>query len=395
MKILNVVWGPFPDIRLYKTGQHLGSLGHQVDILCLSSKEKTWGWGEVFRAELPGSLPRRLIKRLITTLRKNPTEFHWRYFEAFKKVFLQGKYDVVQWNDLPGCLEAAHFVHMQNKKIIFDMHEYYAENMWSTERDLGAVHYRYNMNAWLRYEKAVLNSVDQVWVNIEQMAQRIIGMYSISPNKIHIIRNAENPALWQNTAPTDILKHRFKDRRVLLFVGSCSPHRGLDVIIKAMPQIKRAIPNVALVIVGDGVGIPAWKILTEDLSLSDVVFFEGRKPFEEAQKYYGICEIGIIPHQKYGQTDNGVPHKLAQNLINKLPIVVSSCHCLERIVTTQKVGSVFQSGYPDSAADTIISLMNNPEYKETASKAAYAFATDGTFGWQKMKNDIQKAYEDL
>ena len=392
MKILNVVWGAFPDIRLDKTGQHLGELGHQVDVLCLEAREGSWSWGEVIEAELPGSIPERAFKRAITVLRRNATEFPWRYLKAFQKIFDAGNYDVVQWNDLPGACEAALYVHAAGKKIILDMHENYADNMWSTERDAGEISFRYNMNEWLRYEKKALQKVDQVWVNIEEMAQRLIGMHHVNPVKVSVVRNAEDPMIWSENQASEDLKVRFQGKRVILFVGSCSPHRGLDVVIKSMPTVLQTISNAVLVIVGDGVGIPAWKELVEKLNLHGSVIFEGRKPFKTAQKYYDIAEIGVIPHQKYGQTDNGVPHKLAQNLINGLPVLVSSCHCLERVTLSENIGLSFQSGYPDSAAAKLLWLLMNPETAKQYGQNAKELATDGFFGWQSMHDNIAEAY---
>lgn len=394
-RILNVVWGGFPDIRLEKTGRLLGEAGYQVDILCLKADSDEWQWGNVLEAKLPGSIPVRAVRRLITTLKRNATEFPWRYFAAFEAAFKAGNYDIVLWNDLPGVVEASAVVHDSGAKLVFDMHENYAENMWSTERDEGKTSFRYNVNAWLRYEKAALSEVDRVLVNIDEMGERLIGMHSVAPDKISVVRNAEAPDIWPKPTPPQELVERYKGKQVMLFVGSCSPHRGLDVIIRAMAMVRNQLPDLRLVIVGDGVGVPEWKALTKSLDVDDIVAFEGRKPFKVAQQYYGIADFGVIPHQKYGQTDNGIPHKLAQNLINGLPVLVSSCHCLERMVKQEGIGLVFRSGYPESAAKKILEMISSDEKRDEQSNAALEVSTSGVFSWPQMGRDIVSAFQDI
>ena len=391
-RVLNVVWGPFPDIRLEKTGRLLGEAGYQVDVLCMEAASTDWSHGEVIEAKLPGSIPERLIRRLITILRRNPIEFSWRYLGAFESVMATKKYDVVQWNDLPGVVEASEVAHHYGAKLVFDMHENYADNMWSTERDEGRPSYRYNVNAWLRYENAAVKVADRVLVNIDEMGERVIGMHGVSSDKLSIVRNAEPPDLWSESRPSQDLRARFADKDVMLFVGSCSQHRGIDVVVRAMALVREKLPNLQMIIVGDGGGIPKWKSLAAELRVDDIVIFEGRKPFREAQKYYAIADFGVIPHQKYAQTDNGIPHKLAQNLINGLPVLVSSCHCLERVVGETNTGLVFRSGYPSSAAQKIVEMMTDATQRVAFAKASRHTGTDGIFGWEQMRSEIIDAY---
>lgn len=394
-RILSVIWGGFPDIRLEKTGRLLGEAGYQVDILCLSANSHAWRWGNVIEANLPGSIPTRAIKRAITMIRRNATEFPWRYLSAFETEIGRQRYSAVLWNDLPGVVEAAKIIHDQGGRLVLDMHENYAENMWSTERDLGVQSYKYNVNDWLRYEKAATEVSDLILVNIEEMGERLIGMHGVIPSKLKVVRNAEPPDLWPQPQPSPELARRFAGQKVMLFVGSCSPHRGLDVIIRAMVDVRETVPDLRFVIVGDGVGVPKWKALAAELKVDDIVLFEGRKPFHQAQEYYGVADFGVIPHQKYGQTDNGIPHKLAQNLINGLPVLVSSCHCLERAVTEMGFGLVFRSGYPESAGEKIIEMTSSSENRKHWCNAARKTTVEGAFSWRQMGEDVVSAFQGL
>lgn len=395
MRILNVVWGDYPDIRLQKTSRILSEAGHDVDVLALASKSDSDVFAKVLVAKLPSNPVERLIRRAILSVKRSPVAFSWRHERAFMATLnTTPSYDLVIWNDLPGVVEGAAHAHRRGIPFVFDMHENYADNMWSTERDLGVRSPCYNMNDWLAYEAKALAASDRVLVNIEEMGERAIGMHFTSPDKFAVVKNAEPPDLWCNVAAPAALRDRFEGKFVLLFVGSSSIHRGIDTIIKAMPTVLSRHPDTVLVVVGSGNGIVGWQKETRHLGLDDHVFFEGRKPFEKAQQYYHIGNIGVIPHFKYGQTDNGIPHKFAQNLVCGLPLLVSSCHAMERVVRETGCGEVFRAGHPRDAARAI-NAMRESERLEDMRRKALELVDRGEFSWASMSRSLLAAVENF
>lgn len=391
MRVLNVVWGPFPDIRLLKTGRLLGEAGHTVDVLCLSRKTAAWQWGEVIEAPLPTSIPKRAWHRLSYQLRRDPTVFAWRHHQALLAVLSRKSYDVIQWNDLPGLREAVTAAHAHGARLVFDMHENYADNMWSTERDLGVRSWAYSMNDWLAYEAVAVAAADHVLVNIEEMGQRLTGMHGIDPARMTAVRNSEPPDQWAELPRDPELTERFKGKLVLSFISSCSKHRGMDVVIRALPAVLAQAPHVETIIVGDGNGLPGWKALAAQIGVAERVHFEGRVPFAKALAYYAVSDIGLIPHHKYAQTDNGIPHKYAQILMAGMPVLVSSCHALERLTRQLDCGEVFAAGNPGSAADAILRLTDEATRRRLGANGRKA-ATDGLLSWLQMGEDIRSAY---
>lgn len=392
MRILSVVWGPFPDIRLQKTGRHLGEAGHVVDILCLQASDKNWAWGSVIEADLPGSIPLRAFHRAAYMLRRDPTVFPWRFRYAFVRALEAARYDLVIWNDLPGLLDAKETLAQHGTRLIFDMHENYADNMWSTERDLGISSWHYSMNDWLRYEAKAVKAADHILVNIEEMGQRVVGMHGVDPRRMTAVRNAEPAEVWRDLPRDPDLAKRFEGKFVLSFISSCSRHRGMDVIIKAMPAVLQRRPDIAVVVVGDGNGLLEWKALARQCGVEGNVHFEGRLPFARAIKYFSISDAGLIPHHKYAQTDNGIPHKYAQNIMAGLPIVVSSCHALERLTRELDCGVVFAAGDPQSAAEAMITLTDDGTRTRLGSNGQRA-ALSGVMSWDRMKSDLLRACE--
>src|SRR5690606_23611638 len=126
--------------------------------------------------------------------------------------------------------------------------------------------------------------------------------------------------------------------------------------------------------------------------VDDIVVFEGEKPFEQAQQYYRIAKVGVIPHYKYGQTDNTVPHKLAQNMIMGVPTLTSSCHALQRLVGELGIGLSFESGNPDAAAKAILAADDAEKRLGWIDAGLKATADGGSYSWSAMMKTLRGVY---
>lgn len=397
-RVLNVVWGAYPDIRVQKTNRVLKESGYETEVLCLSRKLAPEDSETIHVVSPPKDFLTRARNWFWDHTGLKATRFSWYHLKSFEKILSSRSYDIVHWNDLAGAVPAVEVAHRFGAKFILDLHENYPYNMWSTERDLKpviarpkATKGRYDLNDWFRYEAEAVQKADKVVVTIDEMKSRLIGMYEADPDKISVFENAEPLELEKEGSLEASLLDKYREKTVMLYVGSCSLHRGLDVIIRAMALVKNKMPDLVLVIIGNGYGLSKWKTIAAELSLEDRVHFVGSLPYSEARKYYQIADWGVVPHHKYGQTDNTLPHKLYQNFVHGLPTLVSSCHALERVIKETEAGVIFTAGVPRSAAEAFL-LLNQPELKERLSQNARKAAESGPHSWNHAVESLRSTY---
>src|SRR5262249_23271172 len=87
---------------------------------------------------------------------------------------------------------------------------------------------------------------------------------------------------------------RFRDSRpTILFVGRLDPRNGLDFLLKALEQVARTLPDVRLVVVGDG---PLRKTYEKRAGarLGGQVVFEGPAT-ETRPQYYASADVCCFP----------------------------------------------------------------------------------------------------
>jgi len=80
-------------------------------------------------------------------------------------------------------------------------------------------------------------------------------------------------------------------RFILLSVGRLRYYKGLDDLIRALPQI----PDAKYVVVGDGPMYGEWQQLARSVGVADRVFFVGEVSDAELPYYYAACDLFVLP----------------------------------------------------------------------------------------------------
>lgn len=77
-------------------------------------------------------------------------------------------------------------------------------------------------------------------------------------------------------------------------------YKGIEKVIKVMPEILKEIPDLYYIIIGDGDDRKNLEKLAENLGISDRVIFKGYLPDEKLNFYYKNCDLFILPSKEEG-----------------------------------------------------------------------------------------------
>ncbi len=75
-------------------------------------------------------------------------------------------------------------------------------------------------------------------------------------------------------------------------------YKGVDVTIRALPEIAQTEPNVKYLVIGRGDDQPRLQGLAQELGVSDRVVFAGFVPTEELALHYRVADAYIMPSQE-------------------------------------------------------------------------------------------------
>jgi phosphatidylinositol alpha-1,6-mannosyltransferase len=85
------------------------------------------------------------------------------------------------------------------------------------------------------------------------------------------------------------------DRPVVVCVSRLMPRKGQDVLVRALPGIRRRVGDVGLLLVGGGPSRSRIESLVKEYGVGDSVHITGSVPFEQLPSYYRAGDVFAMP----------------------------------------------------------------------------------------------------
>ena len=286
------------DLRVENEVSALQNAGHYVSILCLNyGKKKPYEEfknAKVFRISM--SL---FIKKKLKGLNNTVLNFYPLFWSIHIKKFIkQNDIQVLHTHDL-WMLES---VYKANKKfnlpVVADLHENFVHAL---------NHYKYantfpgnfiiSKKRWKNSEIKWTKKANYIITVIEEAVKRYRSL-GVDEDKIFVVANYVNLDSFLASTIDKSLLDKFKDKFTLTYVGGFDSHRGLECVIKSVPQLIKTIKNFKLVLVGSGSNYDDLVTLANSLNIRDYISFEGWQPNSKLSSYIKASNLCIIPHLK-------------------------------------------------------------------------------------------------
>lgn len=84
------------------------------------------------------------------------------------------------------------------------------------------------------------------------------------------------------------------DSLVILTVARLTKRKGIDTVIRVLPDLLRTFPNIVYVVVGSGPELTHYKQLSGQLGIEKNIRFVGRVSDDELPKYYAMSDIFVL-----------------------------------------------------------------------------------------------------
>lgn len=138
--------------------------------------------------------------------------------------------------------------------------------------------------------------------------KKLLEEIGVQPEGIHIIHPGVEAAAFRSNGDARRVvrrRHNLGDACILLTLGRLQRRKGQDMVIKALPLIKKRFPNVKYLIVGIGEELDLLQRLACDQGVSDSVLFVGSVADDERSIYYAASDIFIMPNRQIGADVEG------------------------------------------------------------------------------------------
>jgi len=233
-----------------------------------------------------------------------------------------------------------------------------------------------------------------------KFAHKVIGVSSaIKEDMMQRHLKAERLEVIDNGVPVekfDRLSQRGRLRSLLrvaahdclvMIVGRLEIEKGHEIFLKAAAEVVQHVPHVKFLIVGDGPLMDHLKRLTQDLNLSDLVFFTGI--LEDMPSVYAAGDIMV--NASYTE---GLPMTILEAMASHLPIVASDVGSVGTVIQNGDNGLLLKPGDPQTLAAAIINLVKDPCKRALLSEKAYQDVCT-RFSDTHMARKYKQVYEDI
>lgn len=181
---------------------------------------------------------------------------------------------------------------------------------------------------------------------------------------------------------------------IIGYIGSIVSYEGLDDLISALKKVLLSIPNVYVVIIGNGNALPALQTQVSTLALEKhVLFLKQLKP-TEVFRYFSIFDAVVLPRKPYTVCQLVSPLKPFEAMAMRIPLIVSDVLALKEIIKDGINGLVFPAGNYELLAERIVALaMNRKGGEELANRAYQDVLQHHT--WDKIVQTISTTYDNI
>jgi len=196
--------------------------------------------------------------------------------------------------------------------------------------------------------------------------------------RIEVLRNGVDLQLFR---PVDREATRRKlgmSRTALLSVGLLIPRKGHDLVIGALPRL----PDMELIVVGDGPERGALDALARDRGVADRVRFVGAVPQEELRSYYGAADALVLASSREGWAN-----VLLESMACGTPVVASTAGGSPEVVAAPEAGGLIAERTPEAVAEGVRRLF--AAYPDRGATRRYA----EKFGWEETTRGQLRLFE--
>lgn len=170
------------------------------------------------------------------------------------------------------------------------------------------------------------------------------------------------------------------------FLGRFDEQRkGLSVLLAAMPEILKSIPDLRILVAGPGDEEVVLKGLDE--SLRKRIRFLGRISESEKADFFQSIDAYIAPNIR-GESFGII---LAEAMGGGVPIIASDIQAFSDLLKGGEYGVLFQNESEKDLAKKIIGLLKDVELRKSLGEKGREYSS--TFDWSSVAQQILDVYE--
>jgi len=218
---------------------------------------------------------------------------------------------------------------------------------------------------------------------------KLVASWGVPEDKLRLVSDRVDLSMFRPDIDASGLKERLGLKGpTLLYVGSLTEIKGVEVLIRALPLIKEEAPGVKLVLVGDGPLRSKLEEVALKLGVRDSVVFVGRVEHSLIPRFMAACDI--LVHPSFTESLGRV---LLEAQASGRPVVASRAGGTREALKEGVTGLLFTPGDPFDLASRVKRLLADPSLMREMGVEARRFVAE-RFEFWRLEGELVRLYRE-
>jgi glycosyltransferase involved in cell wall biosynthesis len=225
-----------------------------------------------------------------------------------------------------------------------------------------------------------------------EVKRHLIFEFKVDEKSIKLVHNGIDLKKFRNYSSEEIddIKKEIGIRRDCFVVGVAARFsivKGLEYLIKAIPEIIRKEQKALFLLIGYGKEESKLKQLAKDLKVEDKVFFFN--PTKETFEYLCVMNIFVMP-----SIQEGLGISILEAQAQRVPVVASDVGGIPDIIQDKVTGILTRPKDELSISKAILELMHDKSLSDSIKNRAYEKIIK-EFSLEQMMIGTENVYKEL
>jgi len=238
-----------------------------------------------------------------------------------------------------------------------------------------------------KIRKNILENSDKVIV-VSNFLKKLAMKIGVQEERIKVIYNSIDFLDIIGDSKVDLKKELNITDKVILTNARLTPWKGVDMLIKIMPQLIKKYEKIRFIIISEGPERKNLEKLAVDLDVEEHVFFAGRVSRELVVEYLKISDVFVL-NTNY----EGMSHVLLEAMKVGVPIITTKAGGNPETIKDKETGLLIDYRDKVQWIDAINKILDNPELSEKLVNNAKEDLK--RFNWDNLVQETIKIFEEI
>ena len=229
--------------------------------------------------------------------------------------------------------------------------------------------------------------------------QQVIDRYGIPAEKVIAMPPGVDVQRFRPGLDAASLKQKFGigDRKVILTLARIVERKGHDLVVRALPEVRRQMPDVLYLIAGpaDRDYLPRLKRLIQESGVEDAVRFLGYVPAGDLPLLYNLADVYAMPSRELreaGDTEGFGITYLEANACGT-PVIGGRSGGVGDAIADGETGFLVDPENPRELAEKLVALLSNRNLREKLGRQGRR-RVEQNFTWKRIAERLLAQLEE-